>query len=312
VTKQAPCVDLRTDVHKDERFNALALIAGFPGGRFEAIGRMHALWSWCVDRVLRDAPDDSDGYVVSSGVVRQFLGQSGEMALLAEGCDELALGILISPGRYYLKGTSKYVSARRQLAATAKSGGESRAAAFRQNGKYVVADNTKDQPYRVAAGDLGVPTTSPEPAHHPAGQPAAASDLPSSSSSLSEKSVSGARPDQLILRTESRTEPPKRTREPKKPSEGTEAIAHFNRRFEEAYGTKPEWARQAANFHGLAKRNGADEVIRRTDLLFDGMGPTWMKPPFTPGTLVSRWNDLIEATPTQQGNGGIREGTRIL
>lgn len=175
--KRAPCVDMRTDVHKDERFSALADIAGFPGGRYEAIGRMHALWSWCVDRKLQDAPADSDGYVVSAGVVMRFLGQSGVMALLAEGCDELALGVEIERGKYYLRGTSEYVSALRGLNKSAVAGGKARTSgASRDNGKFV-AENT-NAPAVTSRG------TSCPPAVHqpsPAVTPAVTSVLPLSS-----------------------------------------------------------------------------------------------------------------------------------
>jgi uncharacterized phage protein (TIGR02220 family) len=191
--KRAPCVNLRTDVHKDERFAALAQIAGF--SRYEAVGRMHALWSWCIDRGLRDAPDGCDGYVVSAGVVRQFLGQSGEMALTAEGCDELALGVQVSSGRYYLRGTSEYVQARRQLVATSTAGGQARSRAERQKGRFV-GNATIDQPAASRTPADSPADSSPQPADIPAETPAGTSVLPSSF--FQEENTLSGKPDRVL------------------------------------------------------------------------------------------------------------------
>lgn len=134
--KKAPCIDVRTDVHKDERFAMLGDLAGY--NRYEAIGRMHALWSWCRDRGLQDTIDDVDGYAVSEPVVRRFLGPDGVAAILADGCDELALAVRIAGGLLYLRGTSEYVAAARAHAITSRAGGRARAEAGRdQSGRYV-------------------------------------------------------------------------------------------------------------------------------------------------------------------------------
>ncbi len=142
--KKAPCVDVRTDVHKDERFAVLGDLAGY--NRYEAIGRMHALWSWCIDRGLQDAPEELDGYVVSEAVVRRFLGVQGIEAVLGGGCDDFALGVRLDDGRIYLRGTSEYVAAARSRIATAKAGGDARARGPRDqaSGRYVV-ENTNTQ-----------------------------------------------------------------------------------------------------------------------------------------------------------------------
>lgn len=191
--KKAPCVDLRTDVHKDERFAALAQIAGF--NRYEAIGRMHALWSWCIDRGLIDAPLEFDGYVVPERVVRQFLGESGVAALLAEGCDELALGVEVSGGRYYLRGTSGYVGERRRLLRTSQAGGLARTNGPRDGGRFVgantndqptgssgqsVAARTNDQPQSTGSPATVQPQSQPLTSQDSSQPPARTSDLPSS------------------------------------------------------------------------------------------------------------------------------------
>lgn len=166
--RKAPCVDVRTDVHKDVRFEVLGELAGY--NRYEALGRMHALWSWCVDRGLQDAPDDSDGYVVSDAVVRRFLGPNGIAAIMGDGCDEFALGERREDGRVYLRGTSEYVAERRARVATSSAGGQARASGNRDRGGRFVPDPTIVQP---------------EPSREPAGPPAASQPTPASSSSSS-------------------------------------------------------------------------------------------------------------------------------
>lgn len=151
-SRKAPYVAMETDVHKDERFGALTDIAGL-ANRYEAIGRMHALWSWCTDRGLLDAPEDCDGYAVHDAVVRRFLGPKGVEAILAEGCDELALGVRRPDGLIYLRGTSETVRHRRRLARTAQAGGEARSRAPRHQGRFVPYD-TNLQPFGWSvAGD---------------------------------------------------------------------------------------------------------------------------------------------------------------
>lgn len=174
--KKAPCVDVRTDVHKDVRFEVLGDHAGY--NRYEALGRLHALWSWCVDRGLQDAPDDSDGYVVSDAVVRRFLGPNGVIALLADGCDEFALGARREDGRIYLRGTSEYVAERRVRVATSSAGGSAR----HDSGK-------RDATGRFVPQDTIVqPGLQPEPSRSPAVEPAASQQTPAPSSSPSSSS----------------------------------------------------------------------------------------------------------------------------
>lgn len=84
--------------------------------------------------------------------------------------------------------------------------------------------------------------------------------------------------------------------EPKQPAPHQPAIDHFDTRYADAYGHRPEWsgsgeARQIAD---LAKRHGAAEVIARIDMLFDGHPDlSWLKPPYTVVTLHKNWNRLV-------------------
>lgn len=198
MAKRAPCVDIRTDALKDERFEVLSELGGY--NRFEAIGRMFALWAWCHDRGLKDAPDDSDGYAVSEAIVRRFLGPDGVKAILADGCDELALGAARDvDGLIYLKGTSDYVAVLRARRVVAVVGGRARATAARTSaGRFAgprldectedhedaELDDAFDSRPNVSPTTIDQPPTTRTPAGDPAdNQPTPASSSSSSSSS---------------------------------------------------------------------------------------------------------------------------------
>ncbi len=173
-SRKAPCIDVRTDVHKDERFKALAELAGH-ANYCESLGRMHALWSWCRDRGLKDTCEGFDGYIVSEAIVRRFLGPSGVTAILAvfdgEAVDDLALAARLDDGMLYLRGTSDYVAAARAHQTTSKAGGEARArqaaeqGARNSSGRYVSEPtNVQPEPSRTPADSP--PDNQPEPASY--------------------------------------------------------------------------------------------------------------------------------------------------
>lgn len=84
--------------------------------------------------------------------------------------------------------------------------------------------------------------------------------------------------------------------EPKPPAPHQPAIDHFDTRYSDAYGCRPEWraAGEAKLIADLTRRHGAAEVIRRIDALFDGSAElAWLKPPYTVGTLSNNWNRLV-------------------
>jgi hypothetical protein len=174
--RKAPCVDVRTDVHKDVRFEVLGELAGY--NRYEALGRMHALWSWCVDRGLQDAPDGEDGFVVAEAVVRRFLGANGIVAILGDGIDDFALGERRDGARIYLRGTGEYVLDRRARVAVASAGGAARAAGGRDDaGRFVITPTIAQPPpsrYPATRQQQDQPQTSrlqrlplPRPLPHP-------------------------------------------------------------------------------------------------------------------------------------------------
>lgn len=84
---------------------------------------------------------------------------------------------------------------------------------------------------------------------------------------------------------------------PAKPlSESRRASDHFQQRYVSAYSQKPDWSgKEGALLKGILAKSGgnADEFIRRTDLLFDGKGPAFLKPPFTLETISANWNRLV-------------------
>ncbi len=98
---------------------------------------------------------------------------------------------------------------------------------------------------------------------------------------------------------------PEQPKQPKPKAPPSRALEHFGQRYQAAYGSAPDWGRKGhvVNLAKLVKRHGDDEVIRRIDILFDGNGPTWLKPPFTIGTVVSQWDGLVKPTePTQRAS----------
>jgi hypothetical protein len=73
------------------------------------------------------------------------------------------------------------------------------------------------------------------------------------------------------------------------------AIDHFDRRYLADTGHEYDWKGGGSTklISDLLKAHNVDEVIRRTDLLFDRKGPHWLSSPFTVGTLKSQWNALV-------------------
>lgn len=300
--KRAPCVNMRTDVHKDERFAALADIAGMQGGRYEAIGRMHGLYSWCVDRKLRDAPDDSDGYVVSAAVICRFLGSSGVIALLAEGCDELALGKEIGTGRYYLRGTSEYVSTMRGLNRSAVAGGKSQSGnAPRVDGKFVAK-------HTITPAVTHLLTSGPVPADQPEAtcQPAVTSALPFTLYRKEEEAAASP-PAQPALDLEPK--PPKQL-----PAHAP-AVDAFDRYFRSTHdGACPTWdAKHVGMVKTLVAKTSCSEVVRRIENLSNGP-PKFPPQPWDLKTFVGNFDNCAALTrpDAQDQRGGIRTNIRPM
>jgi Sec-independent protein translocase protein TatA len=97
-----------------------------------------------------------------------------------------------------------------------------------------------------------------------------------------------------------RAPPSQQSRAIAKPATGyTETVALFDRLFFAQNGVKPTWgAKQGAQLKALLERHGAPEVQRRTEILFAGRGPAFIRSPFDLGTLVMHFDKL--AAPADQ------------
>jgi hypothetical protein len=193
--KKAPCVDMKTDVHKDPRFEVLGELAGY--NKYEAIGRLHALWSWCTDRGLKDAPDDCDGYAVSEPIIRRFLGPRGVVAILADDCDEFALAERRDDGLLYLRGTSEYVAARREHSRGSSAGGIARSRGPRgRDGRFgEPTNNHPAEPWSRQPSQPGLDHGSPAPSS----SPSSSSSDPRSETPRESTSVRADAPPQSAL-----------------------------------------------------------------------------------------------------------------
>lgn len=159
-SSRAPYIAVRTDVVKDESFAMLGDIAGY--SRDEAFGRLFRLWAFCRDRGLEDAPDDCRGYAVSEGVILRFLGPRGVEAILADGCDELALGERYGDGSIYLRGTSETVEALRGMLRSAEAGGRARASQRRgDGGRFTDTESVIQSHFDQPCGTGPVPDAQP-------------------------------------------------------------------------------------------------------------------------------------------------------
>lgn len=152
----SPFVAMRTSLLKDERVSVLADLGGF--NIHEARGRLFALWGWCADRKLLDAPETCKGHAVSEAVVRRFMGPKGVEAMLADGCDELALGERFGAGLIYLRGSEDCVSRMRAYIRNGVKGGLGSSEARRARAQSVV---------EPTLGQAGLPIGSSEPVATP-------------------------------------------------------------------------------------------------------------------------------------------------
>lgn len=134
VRKPGLRIDVRVDVLMDERYEALGDIAGY--NRHEALGRMFALWAWCLDR---------QEFTLHEAIVRRFLGPRGVEAILGEVVpgeivDSLALGER-RDGGIFVRGSESLAWLGERRAAAAK-GGEERAHGVRDGGGRFVTKQT--------------------------------------------------------------------------------------------------------------------------------------------------------------------------
>jgi uncharacterized phage protein (TIGR02220 family) len=128
----------------DSKYDTLAMYLGC--NRFEAIGRMTVLWSWCTDRQL---------YVLTERYIRIYLGPDGVEGLVEAGFGEVVEGGVRIKGT---EGRIEWAVARRERKQAA---GRARAASAGRSAGRFVSDNT------IAPADHQQ-TTSRPPATEPA------------------------------------------------------------------------------------------------------------------------------------------------
>ncbi len=88
-----------------------------------------------------------------------------------------------------------------------------------------------------------------------------------------------------------------------KPTPYTRCIAYYYERYEEqSGGRKPRWSGRAGkSLNGLLSSHGEEEVMARMAYMFDGH--SWLKPPYTLGSLMANWDALIPAKDTSTVSG---------
>jgi hypothetical protein len=79
------------------------------------------------------------------------------------------------------------------------------------------------------------------------------------------------------------------------------AIDHFHTLYLNAYGKKPSWeGKQIGMIRKLVAKHGADEVKRRTSILFDSP-PPFLTGPHDVGTLVQHFDKLVRPSSRRGG-----------
>lgn len=282
--KRAPYVAVRTDVIKDESYAVLGDIGGY--NRHEALGRMFALWAFCRDRGLEDAPASSRGYVVRDAVVRRFLGARGVEAILADGCDEFSLGERIGDGLIYLRGTSDTVAALRAHAASAAAGGEARSCGNRDTVGRFSGEESVSQTTIVQPNGTQTPATTPPDSSVP--------------------------PSSFLLRSPSE----------KNDSQSSRTVApaariqgHWTSRYKAKHGRRPTWSpSRRLDAERLEKQHGADDVCRAIDIAHDAP-PHFLRGVIDWDSFVKHFDKFVEGgtgPPSMQNANNTIRPTRLL
>ncbi len=260
MAKKGLCIDVRVDVLMDERYDVIADVAGY--NRHEALGRMFALWAWCLDK---------QQFVVHERVIKRFLGERGVDAILGDGVDDFALGERREDG-IYVRGTEKlkWLGERR---AAATKGGEERANAPRDDdGRFVMEP------------------TPPPAKHHPDSSQATSQAPPNVQPLVLD----------LGLGSPSGKNASPRASPPRSPMAAVKAC--WAKRWRAAHGAHPHWTpnleKHAAN---LGQAHGVDEVCKRIDLCFDSP-PQWPPGPRDFKWFVDNFDKCIRAGPGAPGS----------
>jgi hypothetical protein len=271
-------------VGRDPRITMLAHALGW--SRREAVGCLVAdVWPIVYDQRTE---------LISERVLDASAGHVGFAAVLIE-CE---LATRDRSGKVVIRGARERIKYLDHKTEAGRQGGLKSAETRQKNSSKRQASGEADVKHggstRQAAGNppSPVPDSAPDPvpAHTPAPPAAPAESASGDLFGALKAKVDAATGDVGKQRAK------KPAAEPKQPAPHQPAIDHFDARYSDAYGCRPEWraAGEAKQIADLTKRHGADEVIRRIDTLFDGSaGLSWLKPPFTVGTLHTNWNRLV-------------------
>lgn len=254
--------------------------------RFDAIGRLLSVWAICYDRVATalpaeqiDAAAEVDGFaahLVSAGLAVSVSGGKGGGA----------------GSVFRLMGVASRIEYLNRAKSSGREGGKKKAVNARASAK----------PYKGQHAD---PLGSSYPS-----VPDTVSVSVSDPVSDTETLRSGqARP---TIEPLSLTPPTPPAPKPRAQPSGDHArvIAAYVDRYEHATGAKPRiTGRTGAEVKALLTSHGADEVIRRLEVLASGAGPEWLYRDGSPwdfGTLVSQFDKLARAAaPVPRGPGGV-------
>ena len=225
--------------------------------QYEALGRMVRVWGWCTDREVD---------VISACDLAIFLAVATDVAatvLVESGLGSLAEGGVRVKG---CRGRTEWLS---KLRVGGKKGGRARAgSAKRVNGRF--AANVPN-PHQTKPGDSLVndqTVTKPSPGL-----------------------TSPLTPTPTITLTPTK----KKSREAKEGPYPRCVAYYFERYLGQSSGRKPRWgSREGKNLKDLLASHGEGEVIARMEFMFDGH--SWLKGPFTMGSLVTNWDALIPAS----------------
>lgn len=73
-------------------------------------------------------------------------------------------------------------------------------------------------------------------------------------------------------------------------------VAAFFDRYQGAYGSKPHWSgKEGKMIKALMIASDVAEILRRLEIMFT-KPPSWLRPPFDPGTFVQHFNKFVIAS----------------
>ncbi len=253
---------------RDPRLLRLAKSCGW--SRRETAGCLVLdVWPLCYDREKSDIADIDIDIAADMDGFAQLMVNSG-------------LAVRVGPGKVRVSGAKKRIKYLQAKQASGYKGGLKSAEARNKESKQNSSTGQANSKQPSSKGQAAVNPSVPDSASASVSPPVLVPDPP---------------PVQDQRASPAATDEPKVNHQP--------AIRHFEDRYLVAEGGAYSWPKgHAAAIHRLVKLHGLDEVIRRTDLLFDGKGPTWIKPPFTVGTLSSQWNAITKDSG-QTGFGAV-------